>query len=51
MHILEFANTCKYDRTAELMFEKYQAPALFLAKNAVCSLFHFVTPTKVILVH
>ena len=24
------------DRTAELMFEKYKVPALFLAKNAVC---------------
>lgn len=26
-------------RTAEIMFEKYKVPALFLAKNAVCSLF------------
>ena len=24
-------------RTAQLMFEKYEVPALFLAKNAVCS--------------
>ncbi|XP_042964817.1 actin-related protein 4-like isoform X1 [Carya illinoinensis] len=26
------------ERTAELMFEKYKVPALFLAKNAVCPL-------------
>lgn len=26
------------DRTAELMFEKYKVPALFMAKNAVCIL-------------
>lgn len=30
------------DRTAELMFEKYKVPALFLAKNAVCSSFHLL---------
>lgn len=27
------------NRTAEIMFEKYQVPALFLAKNAVSSYF------------
>jgi actin-related protein len=25
-----------FHRAAELMFEKYKVPALFLAKNAVC---------------
>lgn len=30
-----------YNRAAELMFEKYQVPALFLAKNAVSLSFYF----------
>lgn len=38
------------DRTAELMFEKYKVPALFLAKNAVMSLNsrHLLTQTLVV---
>lgn len=34
------------DRTAELMFEKYKVPALFLAKNAVSGNFFAVLSIK-----
>lgn len=38
-------------RTAEIMFEKYKVPALFLAKNAVCfpiySIFHDAFPQTI----
>lgn len=33
------------NRTAEIMFEKYQVPALFLAKNAVSFCVPLATPS------
>ncbi|XP_050235722.1 actin-related protein 4-like [Mercurialis annua] len=36
------------ERTAELMFEKYNAPALFLAKNAVLTSFASGRPTSLV---
>ena len=43
MHFYKFAFICKHDRTVELLFEKYQAPALFLAKNDVFSCSYSLT--------
>jgi hypothetical protein len=36
-HVLVYDSVIKYYRAAEVMFENYKVPALFLAKNAVCT--------------